>query len=186
MPAIADGETFVFEELISDNRSRQDGGRGIGADVMTHGASSQSVVPEVCLSNVVLAEQPVLPARGLDLGDGRVLQTGGDSETQHCATERVAREEAQGAAIGTEHFDISVDEGPDRIPNAVLVRMLLSELRDVAIFSGLDPIGKKFELVQRLNLFWGREEGHSWFTRTPQRFNIAAESDNDQVRRWRC
>ena len=60
--------------------------------------------------------------------------------------------------------------------------MSLSELRDVAIFSGLDPIGKKFELVQRLNLFWGREDGHSWFERPaaePQHYDIAADSDGD-------
>ena len=57
-----------------------------------------------------------------------------------------------------------------------------SELRDVAIFSGLDPIGKKFELVQRLNLFWGRVEGHSWFERLAaerQHYDIAADSDGD-------
>ena len=63
---------------------------------------------------------------------------------------------------GAEHFDIS-EKNPERISNAELVRMPISELRDMLIFVGMDPLGKKFELVQRLNLFWGREAGHPWF-----------------------
>ena len=63
---------------------------------------------------------------------------------------------------GAVHFDIS-EKNPERISNAELVRMPISELRDMLIFMGMDPLGKKFELVQRLNLFWGREAGHPWF-----------------------
>ena len=78
------------------------------------------------------------------------------TETAHDAesSERVGGEFDVERTGLTQHFDIS-DLLPERISILNLVKMPIAELRDMLIFTGLDPIGRKQELVQRLKILLG-------------------------------